>query len=65
MPKRKGQPRTNKGPWKKQRQAKRHEAAQARQTIYNALTPEEKLAKLDRYNWIATKERTKIAKLMS
>lgn len=63
MPKRKGQPRTNKGLWKIYSQAKRREAAEARNVVFNALTVQEKIAKLNRYGFKAKKERAKLVKL--
>ena len=64
MSKRTGTGRTNKGPWKHQVKAKRRLAAEERQDKHNTLTPQERLANLDKFHFEAKKERAKLAKLI-
>lgn len=52
-------------PWKHRVKEARRKDAEARQAKYNALTPKQKLDKLDRGLFFAAKERAKIAKSMT
>ena len=54
--------RQSNSPWKDQIMQVRREAAEARQKVYDALSPQDKLARLDRYGFRAAKERAKIAR---
>ena len=57
--------RINKGPWKHEVLAQRRKDAEARQVEYDKLTPQQKLAALDRYGFKATRERARIAKQLA
>lgn len=57
--------RINKGPWKEQVQEQRRKDAETRQAVYDKLTPQQKLANLDKYKFAATRERARIAKQLT
>jgi hypothetical protein len=62
MSKRAGTARTNKGPWLHIVKAERRKLAEARQAEYDKLTVEQKIAKLDKYQHTATRQRARLAK---
>jgi len=53
-------PKTNKGPWKHRVKEERRKVAEARNAEYNKLTIEQKLAMLNKYNFVAAKQRAKL-----
>lgn len=57
--------RKNKGPWKKQAMRSRREIADERQALSDKLTPQQRLANLDKLNLTAAKERAKLLAKLS
>lgn len=57
--------RINKGPWKHEVQEQRRKDAEARQAAYDKLTPQQKLANLDKYKFLAKRERARITKQLT
>lgn len=51
-------------PWKHRVTEMRRKDAEARDAKYHALTPQQKLERLDRHMFVAKKERAKIQKLI-
>jgi hypothetical protein len=64
MAKRTGKPNGPIYPWKAKQQAGRRKFAEERQAAYDKLTPQQKLDRLDKGNFKATKERTKIQRVI-
>lgn len=62
MPKRKSgaRTRTNKGPWKHIAQRERRKAAEERQALRDQKTPQQQLAHLDKYGFVAKRERARL-----
>ena len=58
--KRVGGARTNKGPWKDRVMEVRRKDAEERQKLYEALSPQQKIAKLDKEGHRAERQRKRI-----
>ena len=51
-----------KAPWQARLKEERKKVADERDKLYHALTPQQRLEKLDKYNYRALKERVKLRK---
>lgn len=60
-----GKKTTSTTPWKHRVMEQRRADAEARQAEYNKLTPQQKLARLDKLRLSASKERAKLSKKIS